>query len=199
MLNAMVQNSWPEAERFTRKLIKHSGPSVGLVYNLALITFGAGKMEDAYTQLLGAIQTYGESLRLCRLLADIAYLSGKRQDAIDWYAKAQKEVISSKEKKFIVLRMDILANAELYDRVLDVLSRMQTAHDAMTKNLDIAYEQYCSIVEIDPTQIEALNNLGVLELEHYHRKEQAIQYFIRVLELVDHQGAARNLAKAKKS
>jgi len=51
----------------------------------------------------------------------------------------------------------------------------------------------------DPSQAEAWNNLGCLALDHFNDKGTAIEFFTRTLELVDHQGAAKNLARARKA
>lgn len=199
MLNAMVQNKWTEAEHFTRKLIRHRGASVGLVYNLALITLGSGRTQEAYAQLLESVETYGESLRLCRLLGDIAYLDGKRQESLQWYGKAEDEAQSPKELHLIRMRLKILSDPDWYGRVLGILSLVDQAQQAMEKEPNRAWDLYRKVVLEDPSQVEALNNLGVLELEHFHHAEQACTYFQKVLDLVDHQGAARNLAKARKA
>jgi len=195
----MVQNKWTESEHFTRKLIHHRGASVGLAYNLALITLGSGRTQEAYDQLLESVETYGESLRLCRLLGDIAYLDGKRQEALQWYEKAEREAQSPKELRFIRMRLEILSKADWYARVVAVLPLVRQAQQAMENQPSRAWDLYRKVVLEDPSQVEALNNLGVLELEHFHHAEQACSYFSKVLELVEHQGAARNLAKARKA
>jgi len=97
------------------------------------------------------------------------------------------------------MRLKILSDPDWYGRVLGILSLVDQAQQAMEKEPNRAWDLYRKIVLEDPSQVEALNNLGVLELEHFHHAEQACTYFQKVLDLVDHQGAARNLAKARKA
>ncbi|WP_321302143.1 tetratricopeptide repeat protein [uncultured Sphaerochaeta sp.] len=199
MLNAMVQNKWEEAESFTHKLINHEGPSMGLHYNLALIALGSGDKEKAYDVLVKAVLRYGESLRLCRLLGDIAYLSGKGEDAIHWYASALDDDPSEKEECLMRLRLDLLSSEKNYTKALDACALLPEAEKRMVSDPEDARSLYERIVKEDPSQAEAWNNLGCLALDHFNDKRSAIEFFTRTLELVDHQGAAKNLARARKA
>jgi tetratricopeptide (TPR) repeat protein len=199
MLNAMVQNSWKDAKRYIDALITRSGYSMGLTYNLALITLGNGDAPGAYSILERAVEDYGESLRLCRLLGDISYAQGERNQAIRWYDLALTDHPSEKELRLVQKRRELLSDPVLYTRVLTVLPLLPQALAEMERDPDHAVVLYRKIVSCDPTQVEALNNLGVLAQEHLHDSSLAIDCFSKVLELVDHTGATRNLAKTKKS
>ena len=199
MLNAMVQNNWKEAERYIHILIHHSGSSMGLQYNLALVTLGLGKKQEAYSILIQSVETYGESLRLCRLLGDIQYIDGQGAEAKHWYAAALVNNPKEKETKLLTIRLEILNNPNRYERVQETMKTIPLALQAMKTDPHRSLDLYLHILEDDPSQIEALNNTGVLYLENFKNAALAEQYFSRVLELVDHSGAVRNLAKAKKA
>ncbi len=198
MLNAMVQNRWEEAERFTRRLISHEGPSLGLQYNMALIALGSGNREEAYTLLSEAVNRYGESLRLCRLLGDIAYLRGERKHAERWYTAALQDNPPEKERHLMRLRLDLLASQQKYTKALAACDLLPEAQNLIESDPEKARSLYQRIVADDPSQAEAWNNLGHLALEHFSDRTSAVEAFSRTIELVDHQGAARNLARAKK-
>lgn len=199
MLNAMVQHSWQEAERYTRKLMARSGESMGLQYNLALIALGAGRVEEAYDLGERAVKRYGESLRLCRLLGDISYPEGHADRARRWYSLALSDGPDRKESLLMTRRLEILGDSARYDEVVQLLALLPKANALMEEDPEEAKRLYLQVVERDSTQVEALNNLGVLSLEEGNDAEQAIGWFTKVLALVDHQGAVRNLAKAKKA
>ena len=199
MLNAMVQNRWEEADRFTHRLISHEGPSMGLQYNMALIALGRGNREEAYVILSEAVDRYGESLRLCRLLGDIAYLQGERKQAKRWYTAALQDNPSEKEKHLIGLRLELLASQQTYARALAACNLLPEAQNLLTRDPEQARSLYQRIVADDPSQAEAWNNLGHLALDHFSDPPAAVEAFNRTIELVDHQGAARNLARAKKA
>nr|WP_319473282.1 tetratricopeptide repeat protein [uncultured Sphaerochaeta sp.] len=199
MLNAMVQNKWEEAEGFTHKLINHEGPSMGLHYNLALIALGSGDKDKAYDVLVKAVLRYGESLRLCRLLGDIAYLSGKGEEAMHWYASALADEPNEKEEYLIKLRLELLSSEKNYTKALDACALLPDAEKLLVSDPEDARSLYERIVSDDPSQAEAWNNLGCLALDHFNDKRSAIEFFTRTLELVDHQGAAKNLARARKA
>ncbi len=199
MLNAMVQSKWEEADQFTHKLINHEGPSMGLHYNLALIALGSGDKEKAYDVLVKAVLRYGESLRLCRLLGDIAYLSGKGEEAIHWYASALDDEPTEKEEYLIKLRLELLSSADRYVKALEASSLLTQAQELFKSDYEGARSLYERIVKDDPSQAEAWNNLGCLALDHFNDKQSAIEAFTRTLELVDHQAAAKNLARARKA
>ncbi|WP_394697967.1 hypothetical protein [uncultured Sphaerochaeta sp.] len=71
--------------------------------------------------------------------------------------------------------------------------------ELLTSYHEDARSLYERIVKEDPSQAEAWNNLGCLALDHFNDKRSAIEFFTRTLELVDHQGAAKNLARARKA
>ena len=197
-LNAMMQNKWEEAERFLLKQIAHKGTSLGLQYNLALIHLGQGRKQDAYDTLLACSDTYGESLRLCRMLGDIQYMHGKRLDAIRWYATALGDDPGEKEATLISKRIAVLEDEARYQRVLANQEDVELARSLFTTKPKKALELYLNVVTDDPTHVEALNNLGSLYLDELHDAKKAEVYFMKVLALVDSSAAARNLAKARK-
>lgn len=197
-LNAMVQNKWKEAERFLLKQIAHKGSSMGLQYNLALIYLGQGLRQDAYDTLLSCSDTYGESLRLCRMLGDIQYMHGQRLDALRWYTTALADGPNEKEARLISMRVAILGDESRYQRVLANQADVEQARLLFATKPEQALELYLRVVADDPTHVEALNNLGSLYLDELHDARKAETYFVQVLELVDSSAAARNLAKARK-
>ena len=196
-LNAMVQNNWKEAERFLLKQIAHQGYSMGLHYNLALIYLGQERKKEAYETLLACVDTYGESLRLCRMLGDIQYMTGERIEAVRWYTSALADSPNEKETKLITARLLVLADENRYHQVLENQKWVEQARALLEKEPEQALELYLRVVEDDPTHVEALNNLGTLYLDVLHDARKAESYFTQVLELVDSSAAARNLAKAR--
>lgn len=199
MLNAMVQASWDEAERYAQKLAGRSGLSMGLQYNLALIALGGGRTHDAYDLAERALLRYGESLRLCRLLGDISYLEGERDQALSWYTLALDGDPVEKERHLITTRLNILGDEGRYRLAHEVRDLLHQANSMMEEHPDEAKQLYLEVVDKDPTQVEALNNLGVLALEYDKDANRAIEWFTAVLSFVDHHGAGRNLAKARKA
>ena len=198
-LNAMVQNKWEEAERFLLKQIAHKGSSMGLQYNLALIYLGQERKQEAYETLLSCVETYGESIRLCRMLGDIQYMQGHRLDAIRWYTAAIGDNPNEKETNLISRRVEILGDENRYQQVLANQEKVEQARLLFSTQPEQALELYLCVVKDDPTHVEALNNLGSLYLDEFHDAEKAESCFMLVLELVDSSAAARNLAKARKA
>ncbi|WP_320129196.1 tetratricopeptide repeat protein [uncultured Sphaerochaeta sp.] len=198
MLNAMVQNQWVEAESHTRSLLDKQGPSMGLEYNLAVVLLGQERFEEASRTLFLAIERYGESLRLCRLLADIQYVRGNRNEAIQWYQKTLDDNPQGKELHLVTARLDLLLDETRFHRIQETLQGIGEAREQLEKNPQRAFVLYQAIAEADPTHVEALNNLGTLYLNSFNNPLAAVEAFSQVLALVDNPGAARNLAKAKK-
>lgn len=197
-LNAMVQNKWSEAEHFILKQIARQGSSMGLQYNLALIYLGQERMQEAYDTLLACADTYGESLRLTRMLGDIQYIHGKRLDALKWYQAALEDSPDDKEAKLISQRVLVLGDEKRYQRVLANHADVEQARLLFASKPEQALELYLRVVEDDPSHVEALNNLGSLYLDEFHDAAKAEAYFVEVLALVDSSAAARNLVKARK-
>lgn len=199
MLNAMVQHRWTEAEHHTRKLMHHSGPSMGLEYNLALIALGQKREQQAYDQLVETVARYGESLRLCRLLGDISYLRGDGQSAVRWYAAAKEDDPPSKELALINLRLQLLEDPLRFEKALGAYKMLDQANSLSEENPKKAVELYQLCIDADSTCVEAANGLGCLLLDHFQDAAGAVSAFTHVLSLVDNPGAAKNLARAKKA
>ncbi|AEV29813.1 hypothetical protein SpiGrapes_2026 [Sphaerochaeta pleomorpha str. Grapes] len=198
MLNAMVQNQWTEAETHIRKLLVLQGKSMGLEYNLAVVLLGLEQNEEAFQMLLSCVERYGESLRLCRLLGDIQYGRGNREDSIHWYSLALSDNPTEKEKRLLSLRLELLFDSKRFFMIQEKLASLPEARTCLETDPQKAFSLYKEIAEADPTHVESLNNLGTLFLNEYKDPLAAEEKFSQVLELVDNSGAARNLAKAKK-
>jgi tetratricopeptide (TPR) repeat protein len=198
MLNAMVQNQWVEAETHIRKLLALQGASMGLQYNLAVVLLGKEQLEEAFKILVSCTETYGESLRLCRLLGDVQYVRGERVDAIHWYSLAMQDNPQEKEHRLILMRLGLLSDEPRFSLIQEKLATLVEARSFLEKDPLKAFSLYKDLADADPTHVEALNNLGSLYLNEYKDPVAAEEKFAQVLQLVDNQGAARNLAKAKK-
>jgi tetratricopeptide (TPR) repeat protein len=198
MLNAMVQNQWGEAETHIRKLLVLQGDSMGLQYNLAVVLLGKEQLEEAFKILVSCTEQYGESLRLCRLLGDVQYVRGERLDALHWYSLALQDNPKEKEQRLIMVRLDLLKDEARFSLIQEKLATLFEARSSLEKDPRKALSLYKDLAEADPTHVEALNNLGSLYLNVYKDPVAAEEKFTQVLRLVDNQGAARNLAKAKK-
>lgn len=194
----MVQNQWNVAEAHIRKLLVLQGKTMGLEYNLAVVLLGLEQSEEAYQVLLSCVQRYGESLRLCRLLGDIQYVRGSREDAMHWYSIALGDDPPRKEKRLLSIRMELLSDTKRFSLIQERLASLSEARSCLEADPQKAFALYQGIAEADPTHVESLNNLGTLYLNEYKDPLAAEKKFSQVLELVDNNGAARNLAKAKK-
>jgi tetratricopeptide (TPR) repeat protein len=198
MLNAMVQNQWPEAETHIRKLLDLQGKTMGLEYNLAVVLLGLEHLEEAFVLLVSCVERYGESLRLCRLLGDIQYVRGNGKDASHWYTAALNDKPSDKEERLLTMRLDLLSDDARYSLIQKRLTTLDEARSCLETDPKKALALYQAIAEADPTHVESLNNLGTLYLNEFKDPLVAEAKFSQVLALVDNPGAARNLAKAKK-
>ncbi|ADK82390.1 tetratricopeptide repeat protein [Sediminispirochaeta smaragdinae] len=197
-LNAMVQSQWAEAERYLLKMMKRRPGVLGLNYNMGVVLLAQKKFDQAEALLTQSIDRFGRSLRLCRLLADIYYYWGKGSSAVSWYHKALEEEPAEKEKKLIQLRLKLLKDEARYSHIAENARLVEEARSLMKSDPAKALELYLEAAEYDPSDIESLNNIGSLYMNHMHQSDKAAAFFRKVLDLVDNQAVAGNLLKAEK-
>ncbi|MCF7940682.1 MAG: tetratricopeptide repeat protein [Spirochaetia bacterium] len=198
-LNAMVEEKWVEAERFLKRQMNGKPPMMGLTYNLGLCLLAQQRYEEAEQLFLASIERYGESLRLCRILGDLYYLWGRREDAHRWYEAAFADDPADPERQLIAERIRLTGEQECFDRVLESVELVIRARECFTEDPEQALGLYQKAADYDPTNIEALNNIGSIYFDHTQDPRTAATYFIKVLRLAHHQGAVKNLEKAEKA
>jgi len=196
-LNAMVQEQWESAEKYLKKIQQHHPVAFGIKYNLGLVSLAREKFEEAETIFTETIDQYGENFQLCRVLGDLYYFWGKREKSRQWYMAAIEKRPRGKERKLISIRLGLVADDKLFGKVQAGLNTLQTARACMNNDPGRAIKVYQEIIAVDPSNIEALNNVGSLYMDEYNDPETAIKYFDKVSSLVDNPAAIRNLVKAR--
>jgi len=197
-LNAMVSGDWSMAESFFKKMMQRQTPSLGLEYNLGLVYLAQENFVKAEAVFNSCVNSYGKSLRLCRVLGDLYFLWGKREMALTWYQDALMDSPEEKEERLIKIRIKIVDNEKSYQQVLAMNPLVREARSLMDSDYQKAKILYEQILVADPANIEAMNNLGSIHMNELDDPSTASNYFSKVLELVENQAAIINLKKARK-
>ncbi len=197
-LNAMVSGDWSMAESFFKKMMQRQTPSLGLEYNLGLVYLAQENFVKAEAVFNSCVNSYGKSLRLCRVLGDLYFLWGKRELALTWYQDALMDSPEEKEERLIKIRVKIVDNEKSYQQVLAMNPLVREARSLMDSDYQKAKILYEQILVADPANIEAMNNLGSIHMNELDDPSTASNYFSKVLELVENQAAIINLKKARK-
>jgi tetratricopeptide (TPR) repeat protein len=196
-LNAMVSEDWSVAETFFKKMMQQQVSSLGLRYNLGLVYLAQEKFVKAEAIFLSSVDSYGKSLRLCRVLGDLYFLWGKRDKSLIWYQDALMDAPEEKEERLIKMRIKIVDIEKSYQQVLAMNPLVREARSFMDSDYQKAKILYEQILAVDPTNIEAMNNLGSIHMNELDDPKTASSYFSQVLDLVDNQAAIINLKKAR--
>ncbi len=89
-LNAYALGDYDKAERWMARLSRSEGESMRVLRNLGVVRMARGDFAGARRYLEREERLYGETPERHRVLGDLAYAAGVRDEAVKRYASARK-------------------------------------------------------------------------------------------------------------
>ncbi len=200
-LNAMSTGEHAVARKIWKKLSKGNPNAHGMRHNIALTYIGEERYAEAEPLLFGEIEDFGEYYPRLRALADMYYSWGKRSAAHEWYKKIdQRDDCPDSERKLIQKRVELSFEDSLYSDVLESLEHVREGNALLEKEQwQEARESFRKASELDPTNIQAMNNIGTIELNNNDDPKAARDWFKKALEWSDVPWLRKNLSLAEKA
>jgi Tfp pilus assembly protein PilF len=200
-LNAMSTGEHAIARKIWKKLSKGNPNAHGMRHNIALTYIGEERYAEAEPLLFDEIEDFGDYYPRLRALADMYYAWGKGSAANEWYRKvAQRDDCPDSERKLIQRRIELTSNDALYSDVLKSLEDVRKGNALLAQDQwQEARECFRRASELDPTNIQAMNNIGTIELNHNEDPEAAKAWFEKALNWSDISWLRKNLALAEKA
>jgi tetratricopeptide (TPR) repeat protein len=198
-LNSYVTGDYQTAETCFRKILAIDPDYNGIRHNLGVMALAQDRFAEAEEIFLQEVVDHGGKYPQLRLLAEVYYLWGKREKALETYRRANAEGTPKHEKRLILERIAVCQNSERFK--LAVLAREYYAEGNRlmdTQEWDEAEQQFVQAVELDNSNISAWNNLGSVRMNHRKDYAGAAEAFRAALSLQRVAWIENNLKNAER-
>ena len=198
-LSAFQSGEYALAESLFQRIVAAEPGSPGARHNLALTFIAKGDYDEAERLLLTELEDFGEHYPRLRVLADLYYIAGRRQDAHVYYQRSLECEAPDGDRDFLTKRIDLTGDDERYERVKRGHQSFLEGNRLMKQQRwDEAISEFTRAADFDETNIHAMNNAGSIYLNHKNDPRQAAGFFKRALHILNMPWIARNLRQAEK-
>ena len=198
-LNAFVMERYDVALRYFEKVAALCPGEPGVHYNMGVCQMGLKYFDASEASFLEELHRNGRTWDRCKALGDLHYLWGNRTSALAWYEGCRKLATLGHGGNWLDRRIALLESEQSMTRVMASMRLLEEGLAAMAeKDHGKAEAAFEAAMENDPTNIQALNNLGVLRMDQHRDPKGAADCFRRAVALYDAPVYAINLKKALK-
>ncbi|AEJ20602.1 tetratricopeptide repeat protein [Gracilinema caldarium] len=192
-LNAFVENDFPKARDLFNKMLKKWPQRIGIRHNLGLVYVALRDFQAAETCFLKDLEDYGESVSRHRALGDLYFSWGKASESAQHYEKAlalaraenrgsRSEI--SPDINFMQRRIALCNNEEAFRKAMEGEAALQRGLAAQQhKDWELAYREFKTAAEADPTNFPAWNNRGSIAMNMYKDIDEAKRCFAEAAKL----------------
>lgn len=178
--NYLFGGEFEKARRLFLKLHAAEPGVPGMRHNLALTYIGEQRFAEGERLLLEELSDFGEHYPRLKALADLYYMWGRREAASEFYAQALDTDCPEEEKPLIRRRIEITGDAARFERARESLKRLADGNELLGEDRwEEALQAYQTAVELDETNLQALNNTGTIQLNHARDPALALETFKR--------------------
>jgi len=201
-LNYMTAGKSEKAEIWYKRLKSLEPESLAVLHNLGVICISLKKFDEAEKYLLREIELYGDSDIRYRILGDLYYNSGRRENAGKAYGKSltllQNGIGDKSTERFLRRRIKQCKEISHYTKAMDGARYYEEGMALYSKGDYVkAFELYQKAVECDNASYIALNAAGTVLMNSIKDYENARTFFLKALELADIPLIQGNLALAE--
>lgn len=197
-LNCFVSGEYEEAGAHFRAIERISPEHPGLNHNLGLVAMALGDLEEAERRFTADLERLGDHYPRLRVLADLYYLWGKRDLALDFYRRASGDDPPAGSRRIIAERIAICEDADRFARAQEAAARYRAGNELeAVGRVDEALDAYRAAINLDPTHLAAVNNAGAILMNDRHDYAGAALLFEQGLGMEQLEWLAANLQKAE--
>ena len=196
-MNGFITSDMEQAERHFEKALALHPYDDGISYNLAVVKIGRGDYEAAEGILLDGLARLRDPYQMQRTLADLYYLWGKRDQALEYYTACRKQ--RRGEGELLRLRAEICRDEQAFSQAVEAASLYQRAVSIMQSDPHQAREMLLQVVRLDPSHYLALNNIGTIHMNVLNDYEGARSYFLQSVALSEQPMVRKNLKLLEKA
>ncbi len=197
-LNKYVAGDYTGAEEAFQAVLELQPSRPGIHHHLALVWAARGDFERAEPLLLKELEDFGEHYPRLRVLGDLYYQWGKRDEAVAMYTRALAEECPDSDRMYITERIAVAGDPLRFKDALKSRDTLLEGNRLLESgNHEEAARMFQQAVEFDRTNVSGWNNLGVVYLDHLNVPGEAVAAFHKALELQDVPWIRSNLNKAE--
>ncbi len=198
--SAYAAGEFEKARRLFRRLLQAQPEAAGMRHNLALTHIALGDYDEAEELLLTELENFGEYYPRVRVLADLYYAAGNREQSREFYERSLEAEAPEEDVALIRKRIEITSDADAFATVMQAHEAFADGNRLMDeKRWEEAIEEFARAAECDETNVHALNNAGTIYLNNLENPAAAVDCFRRALRWAKLPWVVRNLEQAEKA
>ncbi len=196
-LNSLVSGEYGKAEKYFLRIQRYSLHERGIEYNLGLIKLAMNKFEEAESLFKKDMALYGETYTRTRVMGDLNYIWGRREQAAGWYRKALADCENETDRNLLRMRIQKCSSEKAFEKVRKSHLFYTEGNNLLQHGNDEgALRAFSDAVEQDNTHFQALNNKGSVLMNSFQRYAEALACFEQALRINPLPSIERNKIKA---
>lgn len=198
-LNAYSSGDYIRAEKYFRRIQAADPARPGIRHNLALTAMGRGDFAAAEPLLLAELRECGPLYLRIKVLGDLYYGWGRFRQASCCYSRAVEDPEAPAcDMGFLRQRIDICNDETAADSALRSGKLYHEGNAALARgDAGAALALFEDAVKLDPTNHPALNNIGVIRMNHSRDYSGALEAFDRAYRIQPVEIVRANAARAR--
>ncbi len=196
--NNLVMGNYFKAEKYFRRIHRYAPSQAGFEYNIGLVNLAQSNYEKAESFFNKDITIYGESYDRTRVMGDLYYIWGKREQAGEWYRKALTDCDSTVDNNLLTMRIQKCNSKKAFENVQNSHILYNKGNEFLKgKKYKEAMEAFSAAVEQDNTNFQALNNKGSILMNNFKKYEDSLDCFKKALSMSSLPAISINIKKAR--
>jgi tetratricopeptide (TPR) repeat protein len=195
--NALSGGDYRSAVEAFAEILRREPSRTGTRHNLGLAYLGSEEFEKAEACFLKDLELLGDYYPRIKVLGDLYYIWGKREEANRWYRKALREKESKQSEKLLKERVRQTESPEAFQSVRQADEAYRRGVEALKgESYQAALEEFRLAAQLNPTHVLAWNNAGTVLMNRFDSPEEARKAFEEGIEMEPLPILQMNLQKA---
>jgi len=195
--NALSGGDYRAAVDSFTEILRREPSRTGTRHNLGLAYLGLEEFEKAEQCFLKDLELLGDYFPRLKVLGDLYYIWGKREEANRWYRRALEEKEAKQSEKLLSQRLRQTESAEAFEKV-------RQADEAYRRGVEFlkadssqeALDSFRAAAQLNPTHVLAWNNQGTVLMNNFDAPGEARKAFEAGIEMEPLPILQMNLQKA---
>ena len=182
--NGLAAGDFQTALTAFQALMEQEPSRPGVRHNLGLAYLGAEDFAKAQECFLRDLETLGDHFPRLKVLGDLCYIWGKREDAHHWYKRAILDEDAEPSRVLLEERIRQTASDDQFSQVQEADAAYRAGLTALQdEQYQEALDQFQKAATLNPTHVLALNNAGTVLMNNFSRYDEARKAFRAGLEM----------------
>lgn len=195
--NALSGGDYRTAIGAFQAIMERDGDRRGTRHNLGLAYLGSQEFEKAETCFLEDLELLGEYFPRIKVLGDLYYIWGKREEANRWYLRALKQDEPAAPGDLLRKRVQQTESEEAFSPVREADEAYRRGVEALRRDsYREALPEFQKAAKLNPTHVLAWNNAGSVLMNNFGDPEAARKAFQQGIEMEPLPILQMNLQKA---